>query len=220
MRRFLVYTVVSLVLGVFTTIVIAWGIELYADPLRCRMASAMGHQSEWLSPVPDDWPAQPRCVSNVEAMGVPSGARIRIRQGMFSGIMVSTSGGTSFPEDDPKHVIEFVEVGWPAPTMRRIGADDARPPTLGYFESFRRGFPIRSLVYPNGGGDVALPLTPKWPAFAVSILGWASAYFAVYMALVAPRTIKRRRRCMRGQCTRCGYDLDGLETCPECGSAA
>lgn len=62
-----------------------------------------------------------------------------------------------------------------------------------------------------------LPLRPLFPQVLWSI----GLYGAVFYLIARPLVWFRRRRVSsrrrRGRCVRCGYDLAGLGTCPECG---
>jgi hypothetical protein len=66
-------------------------------------------------------------------------------------------------------------------------------------------------------GDRVIPLQPLWAGLVGNTLLYGGAIFAIVTAVSAPRAAYRHRR---GLCARCGYDLAGLATCPECGEAA
>lgn len=70
-------------------------------------------------------------------------------------------------------------------------------------------------------GHLDIPLRPIWPGFlanwivwtALAWLGWEIYRARVFFYLGR----RRRRRQARGECTACGYALEELKTCPECG---
>jgi hypothetical protein len=82
-----------------------------------------------------------------------------------------------------------------------------------------RGLAIREH---SGSGWVrmrptSLPLMPLWPGFAIDV-----ALHAVlsWLLCFAPFTLRRVLRARRGRCLGCGYDMRGLDACPECGAEA
>lgn len=62
-----------------------------------------------------------------------------------------------------------------------------------------------------------LPYLPMWPEFALSAAAYGLAAGGLWLVLALAR--RTWRRC-RHRCTRCGYDLRGVEhkRCPECGA--
>ncbi|MFI4896321.1 MAG: hypothetical protein ACIARR_00675 [Phycisphaerales bacterium JB059] len=62
--------------------------------------------------------------------------------------------------------------------------------------------------------DYAIPVRPVWPGFLINTLVYAGA---CWLLLAAPGGAVRWRRARRGLCPACGYDLNGLPACPECG---
>ncbi len=65
--------------------------------------------------------------------------------------------------------------------------------------------------------DGVLPYQPMLLGFTLNTLIYGA--FALPLTLL-PSAIRRRRRARKGLCTTCGYDIAGLATCPECGSAS
>ncbi len=80
--------------------------------------------------------------------------------------------------------------------------------------------PQHPLLHPLG--HHSLPLVPVWPGFAVNAAFYAACVATLWLAAATTHHIlgTKRRRRKRGQCEACGYDLTGLEQCPECGSPA
>jgi hypothetical protein len=64
----------------------------------------------------------------------------------------------------------------------------------------------------------SLPLRPIWRGLMVNTLFYA-ALWAMVVGLVWWRPMRRRHRRSRGLCGRCGYDMRGIAggRCPECG---
>jgi hypothetical protein len=72
-----------------------------------------------------------------------------------------------------------------------------------------------------------LPIRPAWPLIA-DVLFWAfvawlvadSVFWGLAAVGVASRVAWRRgvRRARRSRCRKCGYELGGPTTCPECGT--
>lgn len=73
-------------------------------------------------------------------------------------------------------------------------------------------------LWTNGGQEhldrFALPLFPLWPGFFLNTLVFAAGLAVLWHVPVSVRRMSRRRA---GRCLGCGYNIDRLETCPECG---
>ncbi|MEZ6241932.1 MAG: hypothetical protein R3B57_02715 [Phycisphaerales bacterium] len=108
--------------------------------------------------------------------------------------------------------------GWPVPALRRESRSVTDFVSLNYTDESR---PIRAgLGTPWKDGwrqQVRLELVPVWPGFAIDAAFYAGV---CWVLLFAPGVAIRWRRRQRGRCPACGYDLAGLESCPECGGAA
>lgn len=78
--------------------------------------------------------------------------------------------------------------------------------------------PQHPMLHPLG--HHSLPLMPLWPGFAVNTAFYAASIATLWLTIGGSThllgTKKRRRK--RGLCESCGYDIQGLETCPECGT--
>ena len=66
-----------------------------------------------------------------------------------------------------------------------------------------------------------IPITPVWPGFLFDIAIFMGLWSCLLGAL---RVIRATLRRVKGRCTRCGYDLrgnsgGGREVCPECGTS-
>lgn len=79
--------------------------------------------------------------------------------------------------------------------------------------------PQHPMLHPLG--HHSLPLMPLWPGFATNTAAYAGTIALLWLTIAGGThllgTKKRRRK--RGLCEACGYDIQGLTTCPECGNA-
>ncbi len=64
-----------------------------------------------------------------------------------------------------------------------------------------------------GTGHIPLRASPTGLA-----LNWLLFAPLIYLVLSIPVVVRHTVRSSRGHCTRCGYDLEGLASCPECGN--
>lgn len=78
--------------------------------------------------------------------------------------------------------------------------------------------PQHPMLHPLG--HHSLPLMPLWPGFAINAAFYAACLAALWLTIGGGvhllGTKKRRRK--RGLCESCGYDIQDLTTCPECGN--
>ncbi len=107
---------------------------------------------------------------------------------------------------DPTH-FEFHVVGWPRPSLVRI--------VLCHPNTQHPASPDR---YSGSSSlDAALPIRPIAGGLALNTAFYAAFWGLVLVVLPAARRWNRSRR---GLCAGCGYNADGLDTCPECGAAS
>ena len=108
--------------------------------------------------------------------------------------------------------------GWPWLARRGWVVDNGRPSVLAGRDLWTLG--------PAGGWVRGLPLSPVWPGFAADSLLFAAVWFVMLRLFAAPARrgmawllCRKGVRRGRGCCPECGYDLRGdLEAgCPECG---
>ena len=105
-----------------------------------------------------------------------------------------------------------VAVGWPMLAWSAEVVED--PPPL----RARGGVLVPGLglgaTIPNTPQRVLIPLTPILGGLIVD-----TVFYAVLLAAGVElyRSLRRRVRLARGRCGSCGYDLAGLDKCPECG---
>ena len=113
-------------------------------------------------------------------------------------------------------VLAAFNTGWPWRSMQ-TGTHhvvDAQTRTTTPHNSLTGGI---TLWTNNGQGPLdrfALPLFPLWPGFAINTLVFATGLAVLWHVPVGVRRMSRRRA---GCCLACGYTIEGLDTCPECG---
>lgn len=76
-----------------------------------------------------------------------------------------------------------------------------------------------SALRPNSSGihfDAMIPLTPSLPGLLANLLLYTAFW---YTALLLTSHLRTSIRRARHQCTSCGYPLNTLPSCPECGKA-
>lgn len=64
------------------------------------------------------------------------------------------------------------------------------------------------------GASAQLPLVPIWPGFLANSAIYG---FLMFYSFSGWRFVRRWRRIRAGACVACGYELQGLRQCPECG---
>jgi hypothetical protein len=115
-------------------------------------------------------------------------------------------------------------IGWPAPCLTgTVETYESRSGTM------RIGC-VHGLTWRPGEStkweskQFILPFRPVWSAIIGNMLTWMALIALAPLAWstlhsVAPWLSRTKRRLARGECGRCGYQLMGLERCPECGVA-
>ncbi len=78
----------------------------------------------------------------------------------------------------------------------------------------------RSVAVPNGWwsgfiGTRTIPIGIVPSGLALNWLFYAPLFYLLFSVVPGVRHVRRKRR---GLCLRCGYDLSGLASCPECGA--
>jgi hypothetical protein len=74
------------------------------------------------------------------------------------------------------------------------------------------------LVLPEGLGSFSsmqIPSRVIWSGLGINTLFWGAV---VVTPIGVVRTVRSRRRRRAGCCLACGYDVSGLDRCPECGT--
>lgn len=140
----------------------------------------------------------------------PSAGRDDLEPTVRDTIAMGTPGG-------PLLVWPFqVRVGWPA---RSLAYWHERAYGWGEYAVGTRGKSGIALGRQIGSGAMfherIVPLQPLWGGLTLNTLAFAAVLFLPWQA-AAWRRMQRRAR--RGLCAACGYELSGLNRCPECGA--
>jgi len=226
-RSIVKHTAILLLFAIVVTALIAWTCAwLTPDAVRPHysMSGVPGAIAQWVEPVPDDWPNAPVGSTVVVPLGsgditLDNGARVRLWQGMGLGVGVNVepTGRVVVFDGGPNFVLDQIRVGWPVHTMVHRGPDDARPEAPSFIGRwYVNGLPIPGQPDPSR----RLPLRPIWTPFLLAMLATAATLELLWQAWRMPGRVRTRRRRAQGRCLACGYDLAGMEQCPECGSPA
>jgi len=70
--------------------------------------------------------------------------------------------------------------------------------------------------FPPSRDYLTIPLRPVFPGFLYNTLIYSIPFAGFILSLRWLRVWKAKRRVRRGQCVACGYDIAGLDRCPEC----
>lgn len=232
---------VGVVLGVATTVGVAWSLALWVD-VAAESQYAERHRTlsaadgfEIVAVIRQSMPGAEFVLSVVS---VSADTRLLLRTaaglGMAEGRQVETDPGDLVPRWARKAMVPALWGGAaPGPDRAAWGAAEARGwPWPALWCSFRD---VAGGVRASGAVELpgrivhkgrefaapypaALPLRPVWPGLAADAAVYGAAWWAVLWLVRAARGRVRRAR---GACARCGYDLGGLggaAVCPECGA--
>lgn len=183
------------VIGVVANLVVAWTIAARADAQIVGRWGAVG--APWPFEAPEGWPEMTTMSHGYSGDGWGSGVAF-----------APATGGEA-------HRCRWLIAGWPRPSLQWVSFDEvpaaaipaavpppAAPPKPGLF-SLSEGRP---------------PLRPRWRGLAFNSLMYGAIGAALLSPLLLVGPIRRGRRARRGECRGCGYELAGLEVCPECGA--
>jgi hypothetical protein len=231
-------TIISVLLGLITTIAVAWSIAI-AVPMPAISAGP-------LAPPPTGRGAMtPRAPANY----IDSLPRVGIfeREGSRNVFMVERAPGTwamtvlgsagghmadTIPSDELPNRAEADDV--PSWSRLRRTADREARLWLGVYTETARGWPMLALrethildpmakpperliggipirrMAPTGMDPRSLPLIPIWRGLLLNCLIFGTAWYAILFGV--PGLLRWRARKIRqieGQCPSCGYDLEG-----------
>ncbi len=175
-----------------------WFVELTESPVRASV------RSTW---------ARPRARTEVSWTG--------LAQAPLPGELVPTWAETACPHSNSpegsSHRCLAIASGWPFRSV--TGESLATSVADGTTEVVISGaIPIRWTGSSGPSGDstppTLMPLTPHWPG----LLANASLTFVLLVsARAVPTVVRTLSRTKAGLCSNCGYDLRGVQACPECG---
>ncbi len=230
MKRIARWLIVCLLLGIVSTIAVAWACAAWVDPYTTaqpsprRSGGAMDgrYYTLWI-------------VGEHSAFGTvrtrstwddQSSVPVKVR-GPFFGPpepLIPKWAPFLVPSADdpagPEHARVADARGWPFLAMWSALAYDGKlqPPTK--MPTIINGLVLNSdaLSGPNPQTTVRmLPLALIWTGFLVDATLYCLLWFALLMMIVG---VRRALRSQRGCCVICGYDLRGTPhgQCPECGT--
>ncbi len=112
--------------------------------------------------------------------------------------------------------------GWPLPVLRCLWDHGVRPIGPASGKVLNGGIQLDPWQ-PNVPGSTnidhqrALPYWPIWPGFGINTIFYAAL---LWLLICGPFVLRRHIRRKRGLCVACGYDLRHAdhEACPECGA--
>ena len=231
MRRTALLVVLLLLLGLITTVAVAWFYAGIAHPALAENKLSWWSDSRYT--LSNGWWIR-------EWSGPGKRARlIRVadeRRGFISPDefeVPSWSVGNQIASEASAEVFED-ERGWPFLSLRCTWHEE-QPFSLPN-EPVDGGLSIRALepdwmierTMMMGSPDMdyvhtdqhrALPLIPIWPGLLGSTLFYSLLWLPVVFVAGGLGVVRRRFRRAKNRCTQCGYSLHKLEadTCPECG---
>ncbi|MEQ8770180.1 MAG: hypothetical protein RIB60_06695 [Phycisphaerales bacterium] len=120
----------------------------------------------------------------------------------------------ALPPDHTEHVENAwdVAIGWPMLSHRGVFIEDPKPHRV-HGAALVPGVGL-GMSRLGGVQRVMIPLTPIWTGLIINAVLYAGAVFLFGSALRRARSVRRMRR---GCCPGCGYNLEGVVVCPECG---
>jgi len=229
MRRRLLTIAVCLLLGIATTIAVAWS---GAAAIDLSTPTATGVTAENSDPRDADLDDEYRFARRYESPAATFIMDYRLREttdmDMSLEFVEAQPSAASvlpswyLPMPPQEHSSQLAGVvsanqfalatGWPMTALMSRGVETATQ--TGLMWKLDGGFDYG----PAGPGmsPRTLPWRPMWPGFAVNALCFSVVWLSVMVGAVTFRRALHRRR---GRCIMCGYDLRGeLDVgCPECG---
>jgi hypothetical protein len=209
---------VALAIGLAINIAVSWWLLALTKPPTTKQV--LGTRSEWIAPVPADWPPpgpdSSGYVANwgltfrsdraqVSVTGQPYDPSVPMNQRLYREYSVHRFA-SGFP------VRSFEAIWWQKSDPTAQGADRLRNRIAGIrIPQIQKTPTIR---------DGMLPILPLWPGAAVNTLLYSSPLLLWWFVLPWARA---RRRRATGRCAGCGFErgsLPAAQPCPECGHVA
>ena len=227
-KRVIRVMLTALVVGAGLNVALTWSlVGLIGWPRSLgvsRGTIGQGAPKRWSVGVPASWPPVPRMTTASEWWC----CTIRYEFAEWPAPIIGADGlrtaqGMEVFRTAKRLTAQSHEWGWPMRSLRSVQTFEesmstaVRPVRTPVEEHwFKRGLVMPAFLV-KSPEVTHLPVMPVWPGFVVNTLVFAVvAVAAVVVPGVARASVRRRR----GRCIACGYDLSGLDTCPECGTAA
>jgi len=191
---------ICLILGVVTTVGVAWGLAWYRTPERW-------HSPGWRESHGVSHDATPRwnliVIERAHAMHIQRRAG-NVATDLTRLALPNWSRVHEPPPIGVTAVVSETAFGWPF--MALHGEWD-------WSSKRGAGFICLDQGYMQAYG---LPLRPIAQPFIINTLFYAAMWFGIFFGVAALRRFVRKKR---GRCVKCGYDLRGEfeKGCPECG---
>lgn len=204
-------TMVSMVFGAITTVLVAWAF-VYGHTPTSQHGSSPSVQPRWQV-------ARWSGIGSVEYRSVTWGdTRHDFGEESIPSWCIATG---LVPRDHPNLATTWWSdsaMGWPMLALRSRAELDT---------TLRSTFPSRNLRKVQWGIEaqwihgrnfpVFIPLRPIWTGFIIDTI----VYAAIWLGMMAIASLARKQiRRSRQRCVECGYSLRGLlsSQCPECGT--
>lgn len=226
-RHCVLLALISFILTVSTSWLCAW-----AAPAPVT-AAGIGYPAgqPWSLPVPSSWPPSPKSgtyqTTNslyITTSGMklpPPSIRYQFTEGLHNGVSGSRTTGWNYLNGDPRYVIDLYRMGWPMRTMTHRGALDTRPlPKYSRAHFLYHGIQLPEISWLGLKPNRSLPFMPLWKPFLLSLLIYSFLIESLLQLYLTRTRFRRRKWRLNGGCLICGYVLEGLATCPECGAEA
>jgi len=216
----------AFVLTVLSAWIPAWWMptQTYSSMATSDSTNPAGPAGIWRDTVPAGWGDRSHATAKIGvARQVPGGTRVvgpvlRYMQGDFNGLLVSPNG-VAFGTNGDGNLLDRYEIGWPIRTMTCVGYADKRPQTGGVIAGlYTHGIQVPEFKPLGMKAARHLPLRPIWARFVPALAVWFVVLIALGPVARVPGRWRRRKRLRSGRCLACGYDLTGIEACPECGA--
>jgi len=189
MKWWIIRISLLLILGVVTTLGVAWGLAFGDWPTEQVDSESAPREfwAWWRAHVPTDWAIHPGGFATFASHAC------EVRLGTEYSEGESASRGTL-----GNNATQFL-VGWPCRSMSGGMLVDRST----------REVQLKAAMYVEGFWFVPnarLPLRPIFPGFLINTLFYAAMWFGIFFGVATLRRLVRKKR---GRCVKCGYDLRG-----------
>ena len=216
MKRRVIAVLISLILGFFAAVLVAWGCAQLTPGTLTEQKMRDSDLSVWRAQMRLGWPTEPYLRSKASAFGYTYEA--------MSGrtdfpVNASASSSSGAPTAWLKGIFKGWRVGWPMPCLERHAwlAFGRNVPSDYVFSP---GLEERGLmILPENGllsklRQRRLPIAPIWTGLIFNTVFFAAI---LWLLVRGPFWVRRYFRIKRGLCPACGYPAGTSNACTECG---